>query len=492
MYGGTDKKNSVDPYINELLELPDEIYTTSGSCCKEYVAYIKEFYGSCAHAEYDAEGFCVECGDSFDWEATKNISKQGYYSTVEPTEVYKKPYKASESVQVLSDGEEISVNGTVTNSAKETWYEVEFASGSIAYAPKANLKFESYFDSEISGELTTLTEGQILEPAPHRLDGTIVSRYPLKKVVGYLDGNWCGSWSGDGKTRELALHTTNINTYVRFSSLATGEHTLTITATDTTGQEAVQIISCTFYIAQEADMITVTYATQPQEQTVTLIAGQALGELPIPQLDGGVFLGWFTEPEDGELVTEQTVPTEDITLYPHWEMVVYTVSFENKILHIPHGGYITEFPECPQEGYRVSGWFTSEGVEITGDTPITSDLILYPELELVEYVLMLDPKGGNVSQTEIAVHYGDVYGSLPTPTLEGYEFQGWRLGGQILTEDAVVTIAGDHTAVAVWGKSQSPARWVIPVVLVVVVVLAGGGVYAFHILKKRPPEEDWE
>lgn len=494
LYGGTYPSSAyaVDPYINELLELPEGIYTTSGSCCQKYVAYIQEFYGSCAHETYDDEGFCAECGDAFDWESTKNVSKQGYYSAVNPTEIYKMPYITSQSIKVLNAGEEVAVNGTVTNAAKETWYEVEFASGSIAYVPKSAMTFVSYFDSEITGELTTLTDGQVLQPNPHRLDGKITSRYPLKKVVGYLDGKWCGSWTGDGKTRELALHTTEINTYVSFASLATGEHTLTITASDTTGREAVEIISCTFYIARETDMITVTYATQPQEQTVTLAAGQSLGQLPVPQQEGAVFLGWFTEQEDGEPVTEETVPTEDITLYPHWEMVVYTVTFEDQILLIPHGAYITEFPDCPQEGYWVSGWFTSEGIEITENTPITQDLILYPELELVGYMLTLDPKGGSVSESEIVVRYGEAYGSLPTPTLEGYEFQGWRLGGQILTEDTVVRIAEDHTAVAVWGKSESIAPWVIPVVLMVVALLVLGGLQINYLVKKRQFEEDWE
>ncbi len=494
LYGGTSPSStySVDPYINELLELPKDIYTTSGSCCQKYVAYIKEFYGSCAHKTYDAEGLCTECGDAFDWEATKNISKQGYYSAVELTEIYKKPYKTAESVKVLNAGEEMAVNAVVTNAAKETWYEVEFASGSIGYVPKSAMKFESYFESEVTGELTTLTDGQILEPAPHRLDGQIVSRYPLKKVVGYLDGKWCGSWYGDGKTRELALGTTNINTYVSFGKLATGKHSLVIIATDTTGRADAEIISCTFYIAQDADMITVTYATQPQEQSVTMISGQPLGELPVPEMEGGAFLGWYTQPDAGERVTEETVLTQSVTLYPHWDMTEYSVTFEDRIMLIPHGSFIAAFPEYEQEGYYVFGWFTSEGIEITKDTPITQDLILYPQWDLMDYVLMLDPKGGSVEYTEVTVHFGEAYGVLPTPTREGYEFQGWRLGGQILTEDAVVQIAEDHMAVAVWAKSEGLAPWVIPVVLVVAVLLVLGGLHINYLVKKRQYEEDWE
>ena len=492
LYGGTDKANSVDPYINELLALPSAIYTTSGKCCQEYVAYIKEFYGTCTHKTFDAEGFCTECGDSFDWNATKNVSKQGYYSAVEATEVYKKPYKTADSLKVLSTGEETAVNGTVTNSAKETWYEVQTENGAIGYIPKAALKFESSFEAEITGELTTLTEGQVLEPNPHRLDGTITSRYPLKKVVGYLDGKWCGSWYGDGKTRELALYTTNINSYVSFGKLATGKHTIVITASDSTGLE-IEVITCTFYIARQTDILTVTFETEMQDcQPITLIAGEPLGELPELQLDGGSFLGWFTKPQGGEMVTAETVPTESITLYPQWDMTEYTVTFGEKSLVVSHGACITDMPCFTKNGYIVSGWFTAEGEEITETTPITSDMVLYPEWEPMQYILTLDPRGGSVVESQIVVYYGEPYGVLPIPTREGYEFQGWRLGGMILTSSSIVESMEDHTAVAVWGEVDTPAFWLIPVVLVVLAALAFGWFYMNRLWMKRAIEEDWE
>lgn len=490
LYNGTAKANSVDPYINELLELPEEIYTTSGKCCQEYVAYIKEFYGSCSHTEYDDEGFCTECGDSFDWAATKSTSKQGYYAAEDFVEIYKKPYATSESVKVLNAGEEIPVNGTVTNSSKETWYEVEFESGAVGYT-KSGLKKVGDFQSEISGNLTTLTEGQVLEPTPHRLDGTITSQYPLQKIVGYLDGKWCGSWYGDGKTRELELHTTNINTYVSFGKLATGKHTLVITATDTKGFEA-DVITCTFYIARQADILTVTFETLSDVQPRIVIAGEPLGQLPVMEQEGGVFLGWFTKPNGGEQVTEETILTENTTLYPHWDMAEYTVTFGEQSLLISHGTCIKDFPIVFKDGYFVAAWLTAGGTEITGDTPITSDMFLYPQWERQTYVLTLDPKGGSVSPTEVYVRYGEVYGSLPTPTRDGYKFKGWRLAGQTLTADTIVELSENHTAVAVWSKIDTTSYWVIPIVVVAAAALIAGGLQINYLIQKRRYQEDFE
>ena len=38
-----------------------------------------------------------------------------------------------------------------------------------------------------------------------------------------------------------------------------------------------------------------------------LTQGDCYGVLPVPALDGYVFLGWFTEPKAGEQITEQTL-----------------------------------------------------------------------------------------------------------------------------------------------------------------------------------------
>ena len=45
---------------------------------------------------------------------------------------------------------------------------------------------------------------------------------------------------------------------------------------------------------------------------------EKLGELPEVKLDGGIFLGWFTEAEGGEAVVADTVVTGDATYYAHW------------------------------------------------------------------------------------------------------------------------------------------------------------------------------
>lgn len=50
--------------------------------------------------------------------------------------------------------------------------------------------------------------------------------------------------------------------------------------------------------------------------------GEKYGELPTPTKTGNIFLGWYTLPEDGQLVTADTIVTKEInTLYAYWKVV---------------------------------------------------------------------------------------------------------------------------------------------------------------------------
>lgn len=69
------------------------------------------------------------------------------------------------------------------------------------------------------------------------------------------------------------------------------------------------------------------------------------------------------------------------------------------------------------------------------------------------YTVGFNPNGGTVSPTSKTVIYGEAYGTLPTPQLEGYGFLGWyteAAGGAQVTASNAVGIAGDHTLYAHW------------------------------------------
>ena len=319
LYGGTSPSRtySVDPYINELLELPEELHTTFGKCCQEYVAYVKTLYPRCKHAQYGSDGACTDCGYVYDWKSTRDTDAMGYYTASAQTQAYKIPYTQT-SGTALSAGQQVSVNATLVNGLGQAWYEVTLQDGKVGYVPKSALTFRDYFDSEIFLSGLTVEDGMKLPQASYRLDGKLTSRYPLRKVVGYLDGAQYASWTGTGGTTQINLRSTNLNKKLNFSEIAPGKHTLAIFVTDSTGREAVQVYQGTFTIEKTLKNFTVTFAAE-ESTTVTVQEGNPLGELPMLSRSGQIFLGWFTEYD--EAVTAETVPAGDMTLYAKWEKI---------------------------------------------------------------------------------------------------------------------------------------------------------------------------
>ena len=147
--------------------------------------------------------------------------------------------------------------------------------------------------------------------------------------------------------------------------------------------------------------------TLPEEipLTIEVPADTKIGELPVPENGRLGFAGWWTEPEDGEQdgeqVDEDTIITEDITLYALWREA-WVVTFD------PNGGVLgagvpeTVYAEpnmplstvldampVPENAELVfMGWWTEPGwtepedgeqggEQVDVDTVITEDMTLY-------------------------------------------------------------------------------------------------------------------
>lgn len=55
-------------------------------------------------------------------------------------------------------------------------------------------------------------------------------------------------------------------------------------------------------------------------KTIIVKDGDALGTLPTMEKDEYIFLGWYTEEKAGSKVSESTIVTSNMTLYPHWQI----------------------------------------------------------------------------------------------------------------------------------------------------------------------------
>lgn len=139
--------------------------------------------------------------------------------------------------------------------------------------------------------------------------------------------------------------------------------------------------------------------------TKTVYNGQVYGELPAPQRAHYEFLGWYTEAEGGEVVTADTVVNAEVsqTLYAHWKALTATLNFN------ANGGSL-----------------------------------------------------GSAANTKL-VYLGEASGTLPAPTRDHYDFNGWftaASGGTKVTADTVFTTSEDVNLYAQWTK-KATSDWVL-------------------------------
>lgn len=135
--------------------------------------------------------------------------------------------------------------------------------------------------------------------------------------------------------------------------------------------------------------------------------GQPYGQLPTPKKTGYRFIGWYTSAEGGTLITNSTIMNleTDHTLYAHWELAEYTISFNSNnsdITRFPTNVkivvvYGTEIPELESDdynkypernGYVFSHWELKDGTQVSaGQTYLfESDIVLYPVWKIASVI----------------------------------------------------------------------------------------------------------
>jgi uncharacterized repeat protein (TIGR02543 family) len=199
--------------------------------------------------------------------------------------------------------------------------------------------------------------------------------------------------------------------------------------------------------------------------------------LPTPTRSGYQFSGWYTGSFSGGVVTFGTkvgdagdsyTITSTITLYARW-VQVFTIAFMNGA-----GGYNpasksgisgTEItlptPVNPSvdpnylNSNEFDGWYSSSsgGTKIgnAGDPyTITSSLTMYAQYVAL-YTVTFNPQNGAVATASEKGRAGKVI-ELPTPTRDGYTFNGWFSAASGGTKyESPYTIASTLTMYARWG-----------------------------------------
>ena len=141
-------------------------------------------------------------------------------------------------------------------------------------------------------------------------------------------------------------------------------------------------------VAEPGDTFVITFDTYLEADYVETINGV---DLPTPKRTNYIFEGWYTDPENGDLV-ENYNGNEDITLYAHWREaqvanLILGEQFNNKLNKNVTG----EFRKATLEEYNlVRDTLTTDNIVSTSESPSVvylwstdSDILYYTDAEIV-------------------------------------------------------------------------------------------------------------
>ena len=148
--------------------------------------------------------------------------------------------------------------------------------------------------------------------------------------------------------------------------------------------------------------------------------------------------GWYCNGEEWRFNSD--IVLNDMELEAEWKANQYLISFDT------NGEYEVEdllvtydepytLPSLTKVGYEFLGWYNgSKKVSSGSSWNIADNITLTAKWDANEFIITLDPNGGNVSQTTKKVTYGEKY-KLPVPTNDFGQFKGWYYNQEKITDE---------------------------------------------------------
>ena len=228
----------------------------------------------------------------------------------------------------------------------------------------------------------------------------------------------------------------------------------------------------TLYAHWTAKSFTVTFdkngGNTPSPSTKSVTYDSTYGDLAICTRTGYTFAGWYTAASGGTKVeaTTKVEITANQTLYAHWTVNSFTVTFDANGGNAPssgsksvtYGSTYGTLATCTRTGYAFDGWYTAASggtkVEATTKVAITANQTLYAHWTVKSFTVTFDKNGGNTpSLSSKSVTYDSTYGDLASCTRTGYTFDGWYTaasGGSKVEATTKVAITDNQTLYAHW------------------------------------------
>lgn len=359
--------------------------------------------------------------------------------------------------------------GSLTTTQKEVYYGRDY--GNLPSPSRTGYTFEGWFTS-LNG-ITKITSDDTVRI---KASQTLYAHWAIKTPTITFNGNNGYVIANGEKDTTYVVKLAYGDTYgqlpnaIREGYTCQGWYTSATGGSEITSNTIVTATtSDTLYAHWAGNRYTVNYNANGGSVSVStqnVIHGETYGTLPVPERANYTFDGWYTEPVDGTKIsstsTVKILGTQ--TLYAQWTGVKSKVNFEaaggtsaTSFKYVYYNNSYATLPVPTRTGYNFVGWFTDSnaGVEVLDTTQVSiiSDQTLFAHWSVKRVNIIFDVNGGAGGNSSKVYNYGNAYGTLSTPTRQGYIFAGWftaKAGGTQITENSSVNATADDTLYAHW------------------------------------------
>ena len=197
---------------------------------------------------------------------------------------------------------------------------------------------------------------------------------------------------------------------------------------------------------------------------VTILVGIEGETITIPDdplKDGYTFGGWYLDKSFEEEFNLTEFPSEKLTVYPKWNAIEYTITFNSNggssvsDLVALYDTEITEPANPLKAGYKFGGWYADDTLLRPfefGKMPL-GGAELYAKWVENEYTITFNSNGGSNVEDIVALYNSNI--TMPTnPSKAGYTFVGWYSDSNLTSEFIFDKMPLDGaTLYAKWEKS---------------------------------------
>jgi len=167
-------------------------------------------------------------------------------------------------------------------------------------------------------------------------------------------------------------------------------------------------------------------------QTMVVVQGSTIDELPYPSFLGHRFEGWYDAPSAGTKVEAPLVIEDDLMLFAQWTVADFVIDFdstggsnvEDRFFYF--GDTIGPLPVPARTGYEFVGWFDRPigGFRVLPTDLVTHSQILFAQWRVRTHVVTFNGQGGSFVSSQ-SLNFGEALGALPTPHKAFHSFDGW-------------------------------------------------------------------